>query len=100
MSLTSVFLDLCFFRLFLPQVGKSCIYCKIPVNDGSVLIEQCTAPFHFHCARQSINQFPSKVETMQDERHAKFGTRAKLELEKTAAKRKAISVALLGTESA
>lgn len=85
--------------MILPQVGKSYIYCKIQVNEGNVLIEQCKAPFHFHCARQSRNHFLSQVEKIQDKRHEKLGARAKPGFEETAATRKAVSVALLDTDS-
>lgn len=76
--------------LFL-QVGKACAYCKEEVKDSDALIDLCKTPLHFACSKASRKLFIAEVERIQDERHAKFGAKAKVEQEKNAAKRKAVS---------
>ena len=63
------------------------------------MIVQSKTPLHSTCSERSRKLFIAQVEQVQDERHAKFGAKARVELDKSAAKRKAVSVDLLGWEA-
>ena len=56
-------------------------------------------PLHVLCYKPSTKLFIYQVKEVQDERHAIFGAKAQVELEKSAAKRKALSVGLLSSDS-
>ena len=56
-------------------------------------------PLHFSCSGCSRKLLIDQIEQVQDERPAKFDAKARVELEKRAAKRKAVSVDLPGSDS-
>ena len=56
-------------------------------------------PLHSSGSKRSRKLLIDQVERVQDERHAKFGSKARVKLEKSAAKRKAVSVDLPGSDS-
>ena len=56
-------------------------------------------PLHFSCSKRSRKLFIGQIEQIQDERHAKFDAKVRVELEKSAAKRKPVSVDLPGSGS-
>ena len=63
------------------------------------MIGLCKTPLHFSCSKCSRKLFIAQVELVRDERHAKFGAKARGELEKSVAKRKGVPVDLLGSDS-
>ena len=65
------------------QVRKDCVHCKGTIKDNDILIGLCKAPLHFSCSKRSI----AHIEQVKDEPHAKFGEKARVGLEKSAAKR-------------
>ena len=74
------------YPLFL-QVRKGFVYCKGTIKDNNILIGLCKAPLPFSGSKLSMKLFIAHVEQVQGERHAKFGEKARVELEKSAAKR-------------
>ena len=56
-------------------------------------------PLHFSCSKRSRKLTVDQIEQVQDERHAKVDAKARVELYKGAAKRKALSVYLPGWDS-
>ena len=57
------------------------------IKGNDILIDLCKPPLHFSCSKRSKKLFIVHVEQVQGERHAKFGEKARMELEKSAAKR-------------
>ena len=88
---TSLYMSpLCFWfvfcNLFL-QVRNDCVYCKGTIKDNDIFIGLCKASLHFSCSKRSRKLFTAQVEQVQGGRYAKFGEKARAELEKSEAKR-------------
>ena len=75
-----------FYDLYL-QVRKDCVYCKGTIKDNDILIDLCKPPMHFWCSKRSRRLFIALVEQVQGGRHEKFSEKARVELERSAAKR-------------
>lgn len=89
-------------RSLFDQVGGKCYNCSKEdptIKAGDILIKRKKTPYHFFCSKASRKLYRQQISIVQDERHAKYGAKAKHEEEKNAAKRKAISVDLLGSDS-
>lgn len=70
------------------QVSKVCAYCRKGVKEGDIFVDPCMSLLQAACSKISGKIFAAQVEKLQDQRHARFGVKAKIE-EQNAAKRKA-----------
>lgn len=66
---------------------------------GDIIIKRKKTPFHFACSRASRKAYVKQIIAVQNDRHAKYGAKAKEEEEKHASKRKAVAVDLLWSDS-
>ena len=66
---------------------KGGVYCKETIKDNDILIGLCKAALHFAFSKRSRKLFVAHVGQVQGGRHAKFGEKARVELDKSVAMR-------------
>eukprot|EP00904_Undaria_pinnatifida_P002617 jgi/Undpi1/12356/HiC_scaffold_5.g02028.m1 len=78
------------------DIGKPCIDCLLEdsaIKKGDLVILNCPRNIHFGCAKNARKQFLALVKAEQDRKFQLYGAKEKLEADKLASKRKAVTIA-------